>query len=423
MVSSFLMGKDTNIKKDSVIWNMIGGLVNAFQSVFLLAVMTRTIGVVDAGIFTIAFAIANLMLTVGKYGVRNYQVTDVNNRYSFNDYFSSRVISSIGMVVVSVVYVFVLGRQNNYDINKTLVILTMCVLKLIDSIEDVYHGCYQQRGRLDVAGRCITIRLVITVIAYIVLLVLTKNLLFSSIISTVLSIVLFIAFTKMTYSKIIDEQIKFTAGFKQVLKVCFPLFLASFLSFYVINAPKYAIDALLSQEEQAYYGFISMPVFVVGLLNGFIYQPQLTSIAKCYSERNLSRFKSMIRRQMVIVIGITLVVIVGAYLLGIPVLSILYSADLSPYKMELCVLMLGGGFLGMSGFVMSVLTLMRLQREILIGYGITGILAFILSPIFVSKLGLLGAATVYTGLMFILTLIFLILYMIKLYQEEKVYEQ
>ena len=51
---SFVLGKKENIKKDSYIWNTIGGLINAFQSVIILMVLTRSLDMEYAGIFTIA---------------------------------------------------------------------------------------------------------------------------------------------------------------------------------------------------------------------------------------------------------------------------------------------------------------------------------------------------------------------------------
>ena len=40
----------------------------------------------DGGVFTIAYAIGNLMMTIGKYGMRNFQATDVNEKYSYKEY-------------------------------------------------------------------------------------------------------------------------------------------------------------------------------------------------------------------------------------------------------------------------------------------------------------------------------------------------
>ena len=58
-----------NQKKD-FIWNSIAGLVNAGESVIILMICTRTKGIETAGMFAIAFAIANLMMAIGKFGMR-----------------------------------------------------------------------------------------------------------------------------------------------------------------------------------------------------------------------------------------------------------------------------------------------------------------------------------------------------------------
>ncbi len=56
---------------DGYLWNVAAGLVNAGEAVVLSMVVTHTTGLEDAGILSIAFAVGNLMMTVGKFGVRS----------------------------------------------------------------------------------------------------------------------------------------------------------------------------------------------------------------------------------------------------------------------------------------------------------------------------------------------------------------
>ena len=67
-IKRFLLD-NRKIQKDSYLWNMIGSLLMAFQSVFMLMILTRTVGLEEAGRFTIANANVNLFLTIGKYGI------------------------------------------------------------------------------------------------------------------------------------------------------------------------------------------------------------------------------------------------------------------------------------------------------------------------------------------------------------------
>lgn len=422
--------QDSNIERDSFIWNMAGSMLMAFQSVVMLMILTRTLGLKEAGIFTIAYANANLFLTIGKYGMRNFQVSDVTHQYSFSDYRISRILTSVAMVLVSAVCVLYTGIQNDYTQEKSMVILFMCVFKLIDVIEDVYHGLYQQKGRLDIAGRALTLRLGITIVVFGIGLVVIRDLLTVLIISTIFTTILFVLITVWSYEGFREEVIeenhenkdKSKARIKVIslLRTCFPLFVGSFLSFYIGNAPKYAIDSILNDELQACYGFIAMPVFVIGLLNTFIFNPMIFRMSLMWIEHKKREFAKQIGVQISIIIGITLACVIGAYLIGVPVLSVLYNADLSNYKRELLVLLLGGGFLALSGLLATLITIIRFQKSLTWGYVLVALLAYFLSPILVERYSMMGAAVLYLVLMGILCAIFTILLGVGLTKESKV---
>ena len=75
-------------------------MLNAFQSVVMLMVLTRACDLETAGVFTIAYASANLFLNIGNYGMRNYQASDVEPKYSFSTYALSRAITDMAMLTV-----------------------------------------------------------------------------------------------------------------------------------------------------------------------------------------------------------------------------------------------------------------------------------------------------------------------------------
>lgn len=417
-IKEFLLS-DQNIERDSYIWNMAGSMLMAFQSVIMLMILTRTLGLKDAGIFTIAYANANLFLTVGKYGMRYFQISDMKEQFSFADYRISRVITSLAMIITAVVYTLYAAASNGYSSEKVQVIIWMCLFKVVDSVEDVYQGYYQYKNRLDVGSKGMTLRMIITIVVYALGLIVLRNQLVSLIVATILTTVLFIVFTKWTIGSFwITREKAETKKVIELLKICFPLFAGAFLSFYIGNAPKYAIDATLTDELQACYGFIAMPVFVIGLLNNFIFNPMLYHLSMMWSKGEVKKFVKKILLQSVIVAGITLVCIIGAFLLGVPVLSWLYNTNLSPYKSELLLLLLGGGFLGLSGLLNAVITIIRYQKSLMWGYAIVALLALLFSNRVVGTYGIMGAAILYTVLMAILCVIFTGLFVIGVMKEK-----
>lgn len=407
-MKKFLLNSN-NIERDSYIWNMSGSLLAAFQSVILLVILTRTVDIVTAGVFTIANANANLFLNIGRFGMRNYQVSDVRYEYGFAAYHKSRVYTSVLMLVCSMLYIVFATSTNGYTLEKAMTILCMCIFKIPDAYEDVYYGEYQREGRLDIGAKCMTIRMFTTIVFFGVAVILTKNLLYSMVITTVFTMMLMVYLLYATREVIPKEENGGRLQVKLLLMNCFPVFASAFLAYYIGNAPKYAIDSQLSDELQAIYGFISMPVFVIGLLNSFIFNPILFSLSCMWEERQLKKFRSSIVKQTVIVSGITVVCIAGAFVLGIPVLSILYNTDLAGYKAELLWLLVGGGLLGLSGVYTAILTIMRQQRNLMWGYLIIAIAALLASSSIVAKWGMMGAVMLYNILMLALCGVFVIM--------------
>ena len=155
-----------------------------------------------------------------------------------------------------------------------------------------------------------------------------------------------------------------------------------------------------------------MPVFIIGLLNGFILNPMLYKMSCLWSEQKKKAFIEKTLLLSLTVLVITVICIAGAYICGIPVLSWLYNTDLSLYKMELLILLVGGGFLGLSGVLNAVLTIIRCQNALLVGYAMVAVLAFFMSDSFVQRYGMMGASVLYAGLMAILCVIFIVAFVI-----------
>lgn len=403
---------DTSIERAAYVWNTAAGLLNAFQSVIMLIVLSHVCDPVQAGVFTIAYANANLFLNLGKYGVRNFQVSDVDEKYAFRAYHAARVASALAMVVCGVAWSVWSALSVGYTLDKFLVMVMMVLFKAIDAYEDVFHGNYQQHGRLDVGAKVLTLRMASMIVVFAGLIVVTHDLLLSLTAATVFTALFFVAETlwaRRAFELPVqrsESPASPTAGAWGLLKECFPVFLATFLLFYIGNAPKYAIDAVMDDVAQAQYGYIAMPVFVVGLLAGFIYNPIIASLADDWAEGRRGAFARRFALQTLIIVGITLVCIAGAWLLGVPVLNLLYNTELAPYKTDLLVLLAGGGFLAMATLFTTGLTIIRWQNKLIPGYVIVAVLALVTCPPAVQAAGIDGASWVYLALMAVLTVWF-----------------
>lgn len=401
-----------NILKDSYVWNFVASILYGFQSVMILVVLTRTVGINDSGIFTIAYANASLFLLLGKFGVRNYQVSDVNKQNTFTDYLIARSITVIIMCITALLFILISANKNEYSNYKTRIIILVCLYKVPDAIEDVYHGECQRRGRLDVGAKCMAIRLAISIISIISIVILFHNLEIALLVSVFFSFVTLIILLGMSRSFLGHNNQFSWRSVKSVLFNCFPLFVGNFLAQYITNAPKYAIDDCLSDSIQACYGFIAMPVFVIGLLNNVIFSPIIFSMAESWKNGQKKYFIKRFCIQLVILLMITVFSVVFAWIMGIPILSFLYNTNLYLYKKELIILLVGGGFLALSGLLNTMITIIRCQYALMLGYLFVSVIAFCVSRNVVCSMGVMGASYLYTILMAALCFIFAIIFVI-----------
>ena len=406
-MKNFLI-KSADIQRDSYVWNMAGSLIVAFQSVIILFFMTRTVGLEQAGIFTIAYANANLFMNIGKFGMRYFQVSDTKKEFSFGEYRRSRKYTYVIGMGVSLAYVLIVGKAFNYSAEKVVIILLMCLYKMADAIEDVYIAFYQSVGRLDVGAKIMTLRVALSILLYVTLIWCCHNQVVAILVTTLFTYLLMMIFLIMTKKVLVPVSSYNVRKGKIIMLIqkCLPLFIGTFLAFYIGNAPKYAIDAQLSDEAQACYGFVAMPVFVIGLLNNFIFNPIIHSLAMAWEEGRYKEFSSRIRKQLYIILGLTIVCVIGAYYLGIPVLSFLYATNLSSYKLELIILLIGGGFFALTGFLNTLITIIRAQKQIATAYILVALCAIILSNPIVQRYGVMGASFLYLGLMILLSICF-----------------
>lgn len=404
-----LLKKTNHIERSIYCWNFLNAALSAMQSTLILVVLTRTNNMDDVGTFSIAYAVASLMLFIGQYGLRKYQVSDIREQFSFANYLSMRIITCLVMVAVSTGYCVYVYLFNDYSVKKACVVFLVCILKTIQAFADVLHGQIQKMGRLDVAAKASFWRILVSIIACMIGLVLTGNLVISMIICVASAIITFF----LTSVNVAADYGRLSVDFNYVkIKALtiegFPLFLSTFLSMYIANAPKYAIDAFLTDEIQAYYNFIFMPAFAVQLLANFIFNPIIDRYARIWTGREYKKFWQSIKKSMLQLAAITAVGLICAYAIGVPVLSWLFNTSLLQYKVELCVVMLGGGMLAYVSFFVIILTIMRHQNIILLGYIVVAAIARIMSGFFVLNYGIFGAALMYTALMTALAVILFI---------------
>ena len=114
--------------------------------------------------------------------------------------------------------------------------------------------------------------------------------------------------------------------------------------------------------------------------------------------------------------------ILGAYLLGIPVLSFMYHLNLSKYRYDLLLIILGATLYTIASVLSNGLIVLRKTKMQLLIYVVDSIFAFFISYRLVRMYGFSGAIYSYLSIMILLLLLY-ILYFITIIQKKDIWKK
>ncbi len=389
-----------NIGRSAVIWNALAATMNSFQTMVLLMLVTRFGTMEDSSVFVIAYAIGNLMLNVGKFGIRQFQVTDTEPKYSFNIYLKSRKFSCVLMLIFALCYIGYNLVLEKYTLSKALIVFVICFFKAIEAYEDVYGGLFQQKGRLDVASKILGLRLCVFVFCCGVVFVATKNLLLTVTINTVVSLLISVALNKSALKELkVYDNIQNDNTTKQLTLECLPLCVCMCLNMYVANAPKYAVDTVVSDEAQTCFNIVFMPVFIIALLANFIFQPCLKNLGDVWSKGEIGRFTKRICVLGIAVVAVCLAATLVGALIGTQVLGFVYKVDINDYKLMLIIFMICGGIIALQNLLIMALTVVRYQKYMIYGYITAAALLLVLCKFVLNRSTLTMLTVVFAAVM------------------------
>lgn len=144
--------------KASILWNSWGSIFYLGCQWLLTVLVVRLAGVEESGILSLAMSVSNIWYSLAVYGMRNYQVSDVTDKYKNGTYIFSRWITGFLSLAGCVIYTAVIS----YSLEQKLCILIYFLYKLTEAYFDIYAGIYQKEWRMDFIGKSMTARGVLT---------------------------------------------------------------------------------------------------------------------------------------------------------------------------------------------------------------------------------------------------------------------
>ena len=379
--------------KRDFIFNTAG--IASWGAVFplLTIVATQCVGVEQAGVFSLAFVMGSLFMILANYGVRTYQVSDIDERHSFADYQINRVLTCILMVIVGYVYCCIRG----YESDMVTISMGVYLYRMVDALADVYEGRLQQSDKMYLAGISQALRSVAVLIFFSIALVVTQNLSFACVVMAVVAFATFLFLTlPLAYMETPKSRKWEFSSVVELFKQCFPLFVALFLYALIDNMPKFLMEGTLSYDNQLYFNVLYFPAQSILLTAGLIYKPLLLRLAEAWDDPNDNRtFNIIMIAIFVAIVVITIVMLVIMGWIGIPITSMLYGIDFERFRTHMYLMIIAGGVTAAIDFLYQVITVQRRQGSVMKLYLLTFVFSLISTLVLINMFELKGAVIAY----------------------------
>lgn len=306
--------------KKNIMYNSIGSFVNMFSQWIITVLVIRLSGEAASGVLALAMSFGSIFLIIAAFGVKTYQVSDVTEKYSDQEYIGSKIFTGgLGLLVLF----SWIGFSSYYPEEKFAAVLYV-IYMLIYSYADVLYGVHQRKWRLDLAGKSMCIRSIFTLSCFIVIQLMFQNINITILCMIVVSFLVLLFYDFPKTRNLTDIRPKLNRSvIKNLLWECFPLALYAFLHTLVLTVPKLFLREFHGQEFLGIYNPIMAPITVISVVAGFLINPMVTVFAAHYHSKKTANLLLDFFKCVLLLIILLILSLVGVFFFGNIILDIL----------------------------------------------------------------------------------------------------
>lgn len=317
-----------NHLKRNMIWNAAGNLIY-LGCQWLVTVLVTNLGAFhDAGILSVAMSVSATFQTVAMFGIRNFQVSDVEKKYTDTCYVGFRALTCAAAMVACMVFSLVSGYRGE----QLLSIFLFMLFRLAENFSDVLHGIAQKNERLDIAGKSFAIKGVGLLAVFLAGYRLSGNLnvgllcmaLFSCG-STLLYDLL--ATRRLSDFHVAEKGTRWLSLAGETAPLCVYLFLSSAMT----TVPKLILERQCGEEILGAYSSIFAPALLIQAAMGYIYNPFAQMLAERRAASDRTGFLKLSCKLTGAITVIAVLMVVAAHFLGEPLLALIFGDAIRPY--------------------------------------------------------------------------------------------
>lgn len=374
--------------------NSIGAVAALFGQWLISVLLVRMSGYEDAGVFSLAMTVSNMFNFFANYGLRNFQVSDVEEVYKQRQYLLTRIITVVVSVAACGIYLPLAG---GYSAVEAGAILLYLLYSNVNTLGDTLLGTLQLRGLLQINGYSSMLRGGVCFVGFIAAYAVSGNLLVSLAVMAGCTAVCTLLYDWRWYCKVETPQFFQRGDLRaagRLLRTCFALMISSLLPVITTALPRRAIQKISGTEQLGYFSTIFTPTVLITTLIPAIIVALVPKMAKAWSERNRRGFLAFAGQIYLVSVGMVLLAELAALVAGRPVMRLLFGAEILDYYSLLYWAILATGLNVLTSCGNSALIAAQSHRLVAVGSAIALVITWLASDPLVEGFGITGAAYV-----------------------------
>lgn len=349
----------------NVLWNTFGcAFYQGCQWVITVLVVLLSSDYSNSGILALAMSIGNVFFGLATYNMRTYQISDVDNVNSANNYIAMRMVTTLGALLLCGCYAFVTSGPSG----TFLSIAAYLLFKSDEAFANVLYGIDQKAQRMDFIGQSQIMRGCCCVLCFSLALYIVDELPLAIMSMVVACMVVSLLFDLRKAGGIAGSLHPYIEMKRlcSLLRSCFPSVCSIVISGLVVTAARQLFFFKYGDSALGIYATVATPSVLIQVLANNLYSPMLVSIANSFaSGENKTTARQMINLAFIVLL-IGLAVSFGLSLVGEPLLTFVYGAEISEYAYLLFPALIVTTLMAISYLLSDLLIIIRCMRGALL---------------------------------------------------------
>ena len=394
-------------------YSFLANLSNSLSQWLIFSFIAKKFGTEALGSYSLAIAWILPLFAFFSLQLRNMHVSDQKNEFSFDLFFSLRVICSILFVVL--VYLIGVCMYNG----NALIFLFLGLARGFELISDIIHAEFHRRKKIVLYSKRLLVRSFFTVVFAFISFHFIPNFKIA-IVSIPLAYLVNLIIDFFFLKKEIDTfsfSIQDKQGLKTLLLTGILVGVSLLFVYLLPSIPRFILEKFRNSYELGLFSGYMYLIILARIFVQALTQNSLPHLASYFSAGNLTAFKKSVKKE---ILFLTLIGILQFIILPLSnfIFPLLYNHDFVGNKGLLIIIFTGSLFSFIAFSLNNALNAMQMFKIQLPVYGTLVVISFLLAYLLIPKYGMIGAGLVFMMAAIIQSCFLFLVFMNKLKKEQ-----